>query len=77
VGKFYNHVYFKHDNCIDAFFAVERVSHDESGRAAVVYGCWMIQGIEHFWPATHVQRLGISPKEYNNWRSYEPIGELM
>ena len=76
MGKFYMHVYFKHTNCKDVFFAVERVSKDENGKA-IVYGCWMIQGVEKYWPATFIERLGIGPKQYFNWRPYEPVGELM
>lgn len=65
-------IYFKHDNCLDVFFAVNKVSFDDDGRKAVLKGTWCTQGVERWWftcPARIVIR-----KEYDKWEPYTPKG---
>lgn len=64
--------FWKHKNCTDVFFKVKSVTFDDDGKHAVLWGFWMIQGLESFWCATEFERLPIKPEQYDNWEPYTP-----
>ena len=70
--KFDHHIYFKHENCVDVFFMVTTVSFDDDGRNAIIWGYWMVQGIFNYWCCSNLDRIKISPDQYDKWKSYTP-----
>lgn len=74
--KFRRYQFYKHENCVDAFFYVEKISFDENGTHAIVHGNWMIQGMFSFWFGSDRVRLNIKPDQYDKWKSYNPKGEM-
>jgi hypothetical protein len=74
--KFEMHQFFKHINCMDAFIRVRTVVMDDHN-AAILYVDWMVQGMEKYWftPAFS-QRMLIRQDQYENWKPYEPKGEI-
>lgn len=75
MGKFELSLCWKHENCMDAFFYSEIVTKDNGVRASL-RGYWMTQGVFGYWPVSGYQKLNIAPKEYHNWKRYEPSGDL-
>lgn len=76
MGKFRRYGFIKHSNCLDVFFAIDRISFDENGTHATLHGCWMIQGVDYFWGATNRIRLNIRPEQYDKWQPHSPHREL-
>ncbi len=74
MGKFESSIYWKHNNCMDVFFYIISVKKD-NGIEATLQGYWMIQGTVGYWTASHRDRINIGPKQYHNWRQYEPSGD--
>jgi hypothetical protein len=74
VGKFSQTTFWKHSDCLDAFFMIERIRFDENGTKATLQGSWMTQGIASYWASTNLTRLNIKSSEYNKWVPYTPVG---
>lgn len=66
------HRYWKHDNCLDVFFAISSVVSDD-GIKAELFGCWCTQGIDNWW-FTIDDRIKIKPEQYDSWKGYTPKG---
>jgi len=66
-------IYWKHENCIDVFFCVSKVSFDDDGRKAVLKGTWCTQAVG-CWFFTVPARLVIR-QEYDRWKPYTPFGQ--
>lgn len=73
--KFVDGYEFKHNNCRDVFIRVTSVVVD-SGQAAIVWAYWMIQGIDGYWYASEPQRIMVRMNQYDNWKFYQPNGEV-
>jgi hypothetical protein len=69
--KFEQYDCWKHKNGIDAFIYVSNITPD-----GVIYGNWMIQGVEHWWMATYNDKINITEDQYDNWIPYDPSGDF-
>ncbi len=72
--KFEFSPFWKHSNCLDVFIWPNTVY--DTGPEVYIMGNWMIQGTEKFWPASEEQLIVVTKKEYDNWKSYSPKGDL-
>lgn len=70
--KFYNNEYFKHENCVDAFFAVFNVKRDDEN-VAEICGYWYVQGLHNHWCASDYECIRINDKNYSKWKKYDLI----
>lgn len=73
--KFNKDTYWKHSNCLDAFFKVIDVIQDHNGKA-ILLGYWMIQGTANFWYGSDKDRIFIRSDQYDKWLSYKPLGNM-
>lgn len=74
--KFFRNRYYKHEDCVNAFIYVEKVSFDENGTHATVHAYWLTQDVDKPWFSSDRVRINIKPDHYNKWHIYEPKGDV-
>lgn len=59
---------------MDTFFQVVKCQYEDQKRAKLKV-VWCVQGVHSWWFAVH-DKVTITADQFNNWKPYQPKGDL-